>query len=116
MIKMATPKLPLMIAAAATALSLSVPAHAGLRTTEVSVNDLDLSRPSAQQRLDDRIKRAVRKVCRSHVAANLGERQDVAECEANARADAEAQKAERIASHKESRRAALKSRLKVASD
>jgi UrcA family protein len=113
---MATPKLPLTFAAAAVALAFAVPASAGVRTVEVSVSDLDLNRPSAQQRLDERIDRAVRKVCRTKVAQNLGERQDVAECEANARADAEAQKALRIAEHRDVRKNAAKSRLKLAAD
>lgn len=113
---MATTKLPLTFAATALALAFVVPASAGVRTVEVSVNDLDLNRPSAQQRLDERIDRAVRKVCRSKVAHNLGQRKDVAECEANARADAEAQKVKHIAEHRDIRNNAAKSRLKLAAD
>jgi UrcA family protein len=116
MTKMATPKLPLTFAVVAAALAFAVPASAGVRTTEVSTSDLDLARPSAQQTLEERIDRAVRKVCRSHVANNLGERRDVAECEANARADADAQMTQRVAEHKADRKSAAKARLKLASD
>jgi UrcA family protein len=94
---MATPKLPLCLAAAAAAAMLAVPAAAGVRTMEVQTGDLDLSRAAGQQLLQDRIKRAVRQVCRSNVARTLGERKDVAQCEENARAGAQVQAEERIA-------------------
>jgi UrcA family protein len=116
MIEMATSKLPLSIAAAVTAFAFAVPASAGIRTTEVQVHDLDLARPSAQERLKERIDRAVRKVCRSGQAKNFGERQDLAQCEANARADAEAQASDRIAQHKSNRKQAASARLKLAAD
>jgi UrcA family protein len=93
---MATPKLSLYIVAAAAAM-IAVPASAGVRTMEVRTGDLDLSRAVGQQELQDRIDRAVRKVCRSNVARTLGERKDVAQCEENARAGALVQAEERIA-------------------
>jgi UrcA family protein len=93
---MATPKLTLCIVAAAAAM-LAVPASAGVRTMEVRTGDLDLSRDSGQQELQDRIERAVRQVCRSRAVRPLAERKDIAKCEENARAGAQAQAEERIA-------------------
>jgi UrcA family protein len=114
--KMATPKLPMTFAIAGAVLAFAFPASAAVRTTVVSVADLDLTRPSAQQQLEDRIDRAVRKVCRGHVALNMAEQRDVTKCKADARAGAEAQMTQRIAEHKAGRKNAAKARLKLASD
>lgn len=94
---MATPKFALSMAVAAAGLMLSVPASADVRTMEVRTGDLDLSQPAAQELLADRIDRAVRRVCRSNDQRNLEERRDAAQCEANARADAEAKMMRKIA-------------------
>jgi UrcA family protein len=105
---MATLKLPILKTAALGAV-LAMPAVAAdpsdyvKRTTEVQTGDLDLSRDDGQQELQVRIDRAVRQVCRSNVARTFGERKDVAQCEANARADAQVQAEERIAESTELR-------------
>lgn len=113
---MAIPKWRLSVATFAAAFALSAPAYAGVRTTEVQVSDLDLSRPSAQEQLKGRIERAVRKVCRSDLARNLGERNDIVACETDARAKSEEQMMQRIAEHRAVRTQAMKSRLRVAAD
>lgn len=100
---MATLNITLLAAAAASVLALAAPAAAQERTIEVRVNDLDLGRPSAQEQLQDRIDRAVRKVCARPSARNSGERQDVAVCETKARSGAEAQADDRISDHKADR-------------
>jgi UrcA family protein len=104
---MATPKALISLAIFAGSIAFTVPASADVRTMEVRVDDLDLTRPSAQDRLQERIDRAVRKVCVSNVTRNAGERNDTKRCEADARADAEAQATDRIADHKNQRRAQL---------
>ncbi len=97
-------------------LSLTTPAFADERTIEISVQDLDLARPSVQARLQDRVDRAVRTVCRSESSRAISERADVKRCEAKAKADADRQITQRIAEYKNDRRVATRSNLKVASD
>lgn len=113
---MANPKLPITFMVAAAALTFATPAFAGVRTTKVKIGDLDLTNPAAQRQLDERIDRAVRKVCRSNFVNNFDARRDIAQCEANARSDAKAQMAQRIAEQKSLRKDAVKTRLKLASD
>jgi UrcA family protein len=113
---MATPKALLSFAIAAGMLAVATPAMADERTVEVRTSDLDLARPSAQQELNDRIGRAIHRVCRSKVAKNLGERKDVEQCETNAKANADAQAAERIAEHKDLRKQLARARLERVGD
>ncbi len=103
-------------AAAAATLAFAPAAFAGERTIEVRTSDLNLARPSAQAELQDRVARAVRKVCLSKVARNAGERQDVKRCEADAWAGANAQMTQRIAEYKAQRGRNAAARLKLASD
>jgi UrcA family protein len=106
MMTMATPKLSLCLVAAAAAM-ISLPATAGaqprrdVRTVVVQYSDLDLSHAAGQKALESRIERAVRKVCRSNIAHNMAERQDVAQCEKIARTVAQAQVEVRIAQQSE---------------
>jgi UrcA family protein len=112
-----TIKKALISTAATAALFAIAPAvHAGERTVEVRTSDLNLTRPSAQAELQQRIARAVRKVCRSRVADNATERQDLKRCEADAWAAANAQTTQRIAEHKAQRGRNAAVRLKLAAD
>jgi UrcA family protein len=113
---MATQKAFFTIAFFAGSLASIAPASADVRTMEVRVSDLDLSRPSAQIRLQERIDRAVRKVCRSNAAHNLAERQDVSRCETGAKAGAQAQMTQRIAEHKDLRKQLARAKLQLAAD
>lgn len=106
----------LSLAALAASMALTAPAFAEYRTVEVRTSDLDLARPSAQAKLQDRIARAVKNVCRSKSSRSIIEQQDVKRCEAEATASAEAQMVERIALHKAQRKTAATARLKLASD
>lgn len=110
----------LSLIALAGSTALAAPAFASERpferTVEVRISDLDLARPSAQARLEQRISRAVRNVCRSNSSRAVSEREDVKRCEADAFARAEAQMSERIALHKAQRLTASAARLKLASD
>jgi UrcA family protein len=104
------------IAFCTAALAITVPANAGVRTVKVSIDDLDLARPSAQGKLQTRITRAVKSVCRSNDSRQISERVDVKRCEAQAKASADTQIADRVAEHKMQRNLAQRARVKVASD
>lgn len=92
------------IAAAALGLACApaAPAFAGpaeKMTIEVDVSDINLATPSGQQRLDDRVERAVRTVCRIN-SVQTGTRlmsRDARACLAKARASAKSQVAALIA-------------------
>jgi UrcA family protein len=103
MMIMATPKAKVMLTIMACSLVTSTPAFADVRTIEVQTRDLDLGRPSGQDLLQRRIDRAVRRVCTSRVQRSASEQKDFARCQAEARADAEAQAAQRVADHKTAR-------------
>jgi UrcA family protein len=103
MMTMATPKAKMMLALLASSFAIATPAFAETRTVDVQTNDLDLSRPTGQEILQKRIDRAVRKVCLSRVQRNLMEQKEVARCEADARASADAKAAQRIAEYKAAR-------------
>jgi UrcA family protein len=117
---MARNKALLSLITLAGSIALSAPAFAGERpyerTVEVRISDLDLARPSAQAKLQDRISRAVKNVCRSNTSRSIAEQEDVKRCEAEATANAKAQMSERIALHKAQRLTTAASRLKLASD
>jgi UrcA family protein len=99
---MATPKAYFSTAILAGFMAVSAPALAEQRTAEVRVNDLNLSSTAGQMALENRIKRAIKTVCRSDSSKAASERQDVAQCEANARAAASATADQRIAAYKAS--------------
>jgi UrcA family protein len=111
---MATLKLSLSVVAAAAAM-FAVPAMAGVKTVEVETGDLDLSREAGQQELQDRIERAVRRVCDSTAVRPLSERQAIAKCEKNARADAQVQAEQLIAENGQLRNQLARAR-RVATD
>jgi UrcA family protein len=97
---MATPKAYLPAAILAGILAFSAPASAAWRTTEVRINDLDLASSAGQATLETRLERAIKNVCRSNSSKALSERKDIAKCEANARATAEAEAEKRVAAYK----------------
>lgn len=97
-------------------LSLTAPAFAGERSIEISVRGLDLTRPSAQARLQDRVARAIRTVCGSRSLRDVSDHTDVKRCEAEAKASANLQITDRIAEHKVKRGLAASAKLKLASD
>lgn len=105
---MATPKPLIALAAMIGSLALTTPAFADYRTVEVKTKDLDLSSDAGQERLEQRINRAVKQVCVSRIARNPMERKEVEKCEADARANAEAQATDRIARYQGARVASRK--------
>jgi UrcA family protein len=113
---MARNKAMLSLVALGTSMALAVPAYAGERSVEVRISDLDLARPSAQAKLQERVTRAVRNVCRSQSSRAISERAEVQRCETEARAKANMQISARIAEHKAQRLVIAASRLKLASD
>ena len=76
----------------ALALGLAVPAVAETVTVSVPYGDLDLTKPTGRQTLDDRLDRAARKGCGGVVTARvLSEIQAYRSCVDQARADYEEQ-------------------------
>ncbi len=110
----------LSLAALAGSIAFAGPAFASdnphMRSVEVRISDLDLARPSAQAKLQERITRAVQNVCRSKGSRSIAEKGDVARCEADALARAQQQVTERIALHKAQRLTKASARLKLAAD
>ena len=98
-------KLALSCAAAAV-MAVSAPAVAGVKTKPVYYNDLDLSSTAGQQRLQTRVKYAVRQVCGSPRAFGLAEKADLKRCEANAMAKAMPKAEQTIARYKDAKRLA----------
>lgn len=92
--------------AAAAAVAATTPAMADVKTTSVNYQDLDLSSPQGEARLQTRIKYAVKKVCGSPRAFSLAEKQDLARCEANALAAATPKVERTVARYKDARRLA----------
>jgi UrcA family protein len=103
---MATPKMILLALAAASA-AIATPAMAGARSTEVKTADLDLSKAEGRAQLHRRIDQAVRYVCRTGVARNMGERLDMAKCLAESHAAASAAATKRIANYNNAKRLAF---------
>jgi UrcA family protein len=116
MMIMVTRNFKILCALMAGGMVISTPAFAEMRTIEVQTSDLNLSNASGQDRLQRRIENAVRQVCRSHIARNFGERQDIAKCEAEARVDAQAQVSQRIAEYRAKGTKIGSADMKIASD
>lgn len=100
----------------AASLTMASPLLAQERSVEVQVRDLDLARPSSQVRLQDRIARAARSVCRDSNDRDAMSRAQAKRCEARAKQSADAQVNERIAQHKQMRSQAARATQKLASD
>lgn len=98
---MATLKLFPLSLLAASALVISTPAMADVKTKEVGHQDLDLSTAKGQERLKSRIKFAVKQVCRTPRAITLKERADLNKCEKDAIARAMPKAEQAIAAYVE---------------
>lgn len=105
---MATPKLFSLSILAASALAISTPAMADVKTKEVHHADLDLASTDGQERLKTRVKSAVKQVCRSPRAITLKERLDQSRCESEAMASAMPKAEQTIAAYLENRRLAAR--------
>jgi UrcA family protein len=113
MFEMATPKLISLSVLAASALAISAPAMANQKTTLVTYQDLDLSTATGQQRLNTRIKQAVKQVCATPQPITLKERMDQNVCKKNALADATPKAEQAIAAYVESRRFASREEMAI---
>ncbi|APZ97783.1 hypothetical protein BWQ93_04230 [Sphingopyxis sp. QXT-31] len=86
-------KLTLILLAVPLALtSISVPAAAeDLRSVTVHYDDLNLASPKGRERLETRVRVAVRAVCRTNSRPTLREQSDSRDCERVATANSDAQ-------------------------
>ena len=78
---MATPKHMMLSLTLASAVMVTTPAMAQIKTQEVGYADLDLSTAEGRARLEMRIKQAVKQVCGTPRGWTLAERQDRQKCE-----------------------------------
>lgn len=113
---MFTPKHILLSLAAVSALAITTPASADWKTEQVKHQDLDLSVPAGRQRLETRIKQAVKQVCRSPRDFTIKERQDRMGCEKAAITSAARTAEKIIAAYMENRRLAFDSSSKPATN
>ena len=113
---MATQKAKLMFGIMASVLAFSTPAMAEERSKMVRTGDLDLSGPQGQAELQSRIDRAVKSVCVSKSVRTITDQKDVAQCEAAARSDAEAQFTQRIVAFQDYRKGRNQRAVTLASD
>lgn len=104
---MATPKLILLSLTAASTLFAAAPAMADVKTKEVRHADLDLSSAEGRDRLQTRIRQAVKQVCGSPRGFTMEERQDQRNCEKDAFLKAAPQSERIIAAYMEKRRLAF---------
>ena len=104
---MARSKLILLSLTVASSLLATAPAMADTKTKQVRHADLDLSSSAGQERLQTRIKQAVKQVCGSPRGFTMKERQDQRSCEENALKQAVPQGERIIAAYMEKRRLAF---------
>lgn len=104
---MATPKLMILSVTLASALMATAPAMADVKTTDVRYSDLDLSSAEGRDRLQLRIKQAVKRVCSSPRAFTIEERLDQQNCQKAAYVKAASQSERAIAAYMAKRRLAL---------
>lgn len=107
---MFTPKHILLSLAVVSALSMTAPASADWKTKQVTYADLDLSAPAGRQRLETRVKQAIRQVCGSPSRLTLEERQARLNCEKSAMTRVAPQTEKAIAAFVEKRRLAFDDR------
>ena len=101
---MATRKLMMLSVTAATMIIISTPAMADVKSKDVHYSDLDLSSPAGRERLQVRIRQAVKQVCGSPRAFAIKERQDIIACTKQANLKAAPESAQIIAAYMEKRR------------
>ena len=104
---MATPKLIMLSLTVAASLTAMTPAMADTKTKQVRHADLDLSSPEGRERLQFRIKQAVKSVCGSPRGFTTKERQDRQNCEKTALRNAGDASAQVIATYMDKRRLAF---------
>jgi UrcA family protein len=104
---MAPPKLILLSLTVASSLLATAPAMADWKTKQVRHADLDLSSPAGRERLQLRIKQAVKQVCGSPRSFTITERQDQRACEQDAIKRAAPEGERIIAAYMEKRRLAF---------
>ena len=113
---MATPKLILLSLTAASTLFAAAPAMADWKSKEVRYADLDLSSAEGRDRLQTRIRQAVKQVCGTPRAFTIKERQDRLACEKQANLKAEPESERVIAAYMEKRRLAFDGTAGVATN
>lgn len=113
---MFAPKHILLSLAAVSTLAITTPASAGWKSKQVKYQDLDLSVPAGRQRLETRVKQAVKQVCRSPRALTISERQDRLNCEKGAIATVAPTTEKIIAAYMENRQLALGNNSKLAAN
>ena len=113
---MFAPKHILLSLAAISALAITTPASAGWKSKQVKYQDLDLSVPAGRQRLETRVRQAVKQVCGSPRVFTIKERQDRLSCEKAAHASVVPKTEKIIAAYIENRRLALDNGSKLAAN
>lgn len=113
---MFAPKHILLSLAAVSMLAITTPASADWNTKQVKHEDLDLSVPAGRQRLEMRVKQAVKQVCGSPRAFTVKERQDRLSCETAAMASVAPKTEKIIAAYMENRQLALDNSSKLAAN
>lgn len=106
---MASSKLILLSLTVASSLLATAPAMADTKTKAVRYADLDLSSPAGRERLQMRIKQAVKQVCGSPRGFTIEERLDQRMCEQDAIKRAVPEGERIIAAYMEKRRLAFDS-------
>lgn len=113
---MFTPKHILLSLAGISALTMTTPASADYKTKQVKHADLDLSAPAGRERLETRVRQAVKQVCGSPRAFTIKERQDRQNCEKVAMAEVSPKTEKIIAAYAEKRRLAFDDRSPAAAN
>ena len=104
---MTSPKLIMLSLTVASTLVAAAPATAGWKSKDVRFADLDLSTDAGRDRLQMRIKQAVKQVCGAPRAFTLNEREDQRLCEKESLRRATPESERVIAAYMEKRRLAL---------
>lgn len=113
---MAPPKHMMLSLTLVSALMVTAPAMANVKTKEVSHADLDLSSAEGRTRLDTRIRQAVKQLCGAPRGWTLAERQDQQNCEAAAYRKVGPTRERIVAAYLEKRGLAFESRASVATN
>lgn len=101
---MAKYKLIMLSMAAATMTIAFTPAMADVKSQDVHYSDLDLSSAAGRERLQVRIRQAVKQVCGSPRSFAVRERQDIVACKKQANLKAAPKSAQIVAAYMEKRR------------
>lgn len=113
---MATPKLMILSLTLASAVMATTPAMANVKTKEVRHADLDLSSAEGRERLQTRIRQAVKQVCGTPRGWTVAERQDRENCEAAAYRNVAPARERIVAAYLEKRGLAFDRRASIATN